>query len=69
MCSSLFFAVNTPIRYKLSGRRLRSAAMRSGGVQRRVLHRRRVVTSLTQNLDVITGSQEIQASFFFIIIP
>lgn len=39
--------------------------MRSDGVQRRVLHRRRAVTSLTQNLDVITGSQEIQASFFY----
>lgn len=63
------FAVNIPIRYKLPGRRLRSAAMRSGGVQRHILHRRRAVTSLTQNLDLITGSHGIQAVFFFIIIP
>lgn len=39
--------------------------MRSGGVQRHILHRRRAVTSLTQNLDLITGSQGIQAVFFY----
>lgn len=42
--------------------------MRSGGVQRHILHRRRAVTSLTQNLDLITGSQGIQAVFFLLLL-